>query len=67
MIENWRNAWKFHSVWVAVFWTAVSALYMALPAFAGMISPFAFAGLCVFMGLLLLFARLTKQPGVADD
>jgi hypothetical protein len=63
-IAHWRAIW---SVRLAISWAVVSGAYMALPAFSGLVSPFAFAALCIGFSLAMLFARLTHQPGIHDD
>lgn len=61
---DWRNAHKLFSMQVTFFWTVVTALYMALPAFTALVSPWTFLGLCIFFGVLIMVARMTNQPGV---
>lgn len=61
---DWRVAHKLWSVRIAVLWTVISGLYMALPAFQDLMPPFYFALLCVVGGLLILVGRLTNQPGL---
>ena len=68
MINDWmrilKRAW---SIRVALFWGAMSGAYSALPAFQGAVAPGLFAGLSVFFSVLMVAARLTKQPGATDD
>jgi hypothetical protein len=64
LVSNWRQAHKFATVWIALFWGAVSGAYYALPAFYESIDRFDFALLCIGMSLLLVVARITHQPGV---
>jgi membrane protein YdbS with pleckstrin-like domain len=59
----WKELW---TVQIAVFWAVVCGFYMALPAFVSYVPPWVFAGLCCFVCLLILFARLTNQPGLPD-
>lgn len=63
LIPDWKNAHKFFSVQVSIFWGIVSGAYVALPAFQGMLSPVGFGLLCVVMSVALVLARLTNQPG----
>lgn len=65
-VDNWRVAHKLWSVRIAIFWSIFSGLWVALPAFQGVISPIYFALLCIGFTLTLLFARLTHQPGLED-
>ena len=64
LIPEWRIAHRLWSVRIAVFWTLISSLYMALPAFVDLVPPWAFAALCIAFGLAILGARLTHQPGL---
>jgi hypothetical protein len=61
---EWRQAHKLWSVQLSVFWAVVGGLWVAVPVFQGMVTPFVFVCLCVGMSLLILFARLTNQPGL---
>ncbi len=64
---DWRKVFRFHSTMVAIFWAAVSGLYIALPAFQSWLRPIPFAILCMLFPVALLIARLTKQTGLDKD
>ena len=64
VIWNWRKAPQFHTIQLSVFWGALSGVYMALPAFAGTMSPRLFAGACIGLSVVMVVARLTHQPGL---
>lgn len=61
---DYKVAQKLWSIRVALFWAAFAGAFMALPAFQDWVSPFWFAGLCMFGSLTICVARLTKQPGL---
>lgn len=64
LIPNWRQAHKLRTVQVAVFWTVVFALWSSLPAFTYLIPVHYFLIANMVFALAVLYARLTKQPGV---
>jgi hypothetical protein len=67
LIDDWRtDALRFWSVRLALFWGALSGLFLVWPAFANVIPLWAFAGLSIVMSAALAVARLTKQPGMDD-
>jgi hypothetical protein len=59
----WHRLW---SVRIAIFWAILGGLWVALPAFQVYIHPVVFAVICVGFSLAILFARVTKQPGLPD-
>src|ERR1035437_3064175 len=63
LVPNWRCWHRWWSIRIALFWAAMSGLYMGLAAFYNVIPPFWYAGICVFMSISLVVARLTSQPG----
>jgi hypothetical protein len=66
-IEGWRTeALKLHSIQISLFWGAVSGLLLVWPAFASAVPLWVYASASIFMCMALGYARLTKQPGVAD-
>ena len=64
LVANWRQWHRLWSVRIAIFWTVIEAVYTAFPAFQDTMPPWVFLCACVFISLLLLFARLTHQPGL---
>ena len=64
LVDDWRLAPRMWSVRLAIVWAIVSGLWVALPAFQGLVSPGWFAFLCVGFSLAILAARLTHQPGL---
>lgn len=66
LIPEWRIAHKLWSVRLSIAWAIVAGLWVALPAFQGMVKPVPFALLCVGFSLSILFARLTNQPGLPN-
>lgn len=61
---DWKIAHKLWSVRIAVFWTVLSSLWIALPSFQGMVDPYVFACISVGFGVAMLAGRLTNQPGL---
>jgi hypothetical protein len=62
---DWKVAHKLWSVRVALFWAAMSGLWVAFPAFQGFVSPVQFALLSITFSLIMCIARLTNQPGLS--
>jgi hypothetical protein len=67
LIEDWRRvALRLWSIRLALLWAAVAGLYAALPAFMDVLPPGVFAVLSVLASMLIVGARLTKQPGLDE-
>ncbi len=64
LIPEWRLAHRFWSVRIAIFWSIVAGLYVALPAFYGFVSPVTFALISIGFSVAICIARLTHQPGL---
>ena len=63
LINDWRSAGKFWSLWVAAFWGAVGGAILILPAFIGVINPWVLGIVMLVMSASFAVARLLKQPG----
>lgn len=64
LIDDWRRELlRLWSIRVAVFWGAVSGLFVVWPELGSVIPLPWFAALSVVMSTALTIARLTKQPG----
>lgn len=49
---------------MAFVWGAVSGLWAALPAFQGLVDPYWFAIINIAVSIVIVIARITKQPGM---
>jgi hypothetical protein len=72
LIDDWRTEWRrLWSVRVAIFWGAFSGLVSILPVF-GVLVPNRWQALAFFavfnslMCVVLVLARLAKQPGTEE-
>lgn len=66
LIEDWHKL-LFRS-WtnrIALFWGGVCGLYAAWPALQYSVPPILFALASVLMCMGIVYARVTKQPGVS--
>lgn len=59
-----HKAWSFR---FAVLTAALCGLWMAMPAFQGLLPPVQFAGVCMGLSVAICFARMTGQRGFPDD
>lgn len=66
-VSNWRQAHKFRSLWLALFTSALSGAWIALPAFQYVLPPIRFAEMCVLLGLIIGVVRLVRQSNIDDD
>lgn len=64
LVPEWRLAHLLWSVRIAIFWTALAGLWIALPAFQDYFDPIHFAILSVVCSVSIGVARLTHQPGL---
>ena len=64
LVPEWRLAHRLWSVRIAIFWSLVSGLWVAWPAFQYYVTPLPFAISCMIFSLVMLGARLTHQPGL---
>jgi len=62
---DWRSAHKMWSVRISLFWAGLSGLWVALPAFQGVVDPFVFVILCIVVSMVVCIARLTNQQGLS--
>lgn len=60
MIENWKDAWRMHSVQVAAVIAAVAGLESFLPKLEGVIPSWAFA----VLSIAVVVARVIRQPSL---
>lgn len=61
LIENWQQAWKLHSVQMAVVLIVANALIGFLPALEGQITPWVYALLNSIGGALIAALRVIQQ------
>lgn len=61
---EWRDAHRLWSVQIALFWSALSGMWAAWPAFQGIVPLPWFVGICIAFPMVLTLARLAKQPGL---
>lgn len=66
-IPNWKKLHKFYSTWVAVFWMGLNMLYGTFWTLQELLPTWLFLTINFGMFGALLWARVTKQPGVSDD
>lgn len=67
LIENWQQAWKLHSVQMAVVLIVANALIGFLPALEGQITPWIYALLNSIGGALVAVLRVLQQTNVEDE
>lgn len=72
LIENWKQGWKFYSVWLFAIVAAMPDLYMAVVAMGWLDSPGVPAQLVWTLrglGVVGVFARFISQtkPKAGDD
>ena len=61
--KSWRDISRLWSIRIAVFWGAVSGLFVVWPAFQDALPRPYFAVLSILMSVALVIARITKQTG----
>lgn len=61
---QWRDWHKLWSIRLAIFNAMLSGLWVALPAFSALVPPVWFALACMSLSVMIVIARVTKQPGV---
>ncbi|MCY1391428.1 hypothetical protein D3C76_966670 [compost metagenome] len=63
LIENWRQAWRFYSVQLAMLIAVLGLLQIeVLPLLREQMSPAVYAWLNVALALVLGIVRLVQQP-----
>ena len=67
LINNWQQAWKLHSVQMAVFLIIANALVGFLPALEGQISPWLYALLNTIGGVLVAVLRVIQQSNIEGN
>ena len=67
LIQNWQQAWKLHSVQMAVVLIVANALIGFLPALEGQITPWIYALLNSIGGALVAVLRVLQQTNVEDE
>ena len=63
MVSDWKQAWKWLSIHVAVIIALVNAGVALLPQFQGMLTPSQYAYANAVLGVAVVVARLINQPG----
>jgi hypothetical protein len=67
-IPRWRKELlRLWSVRMALLLAATNGLYVAWPAFQETMSPITFAGISIFLSMMIVVLRLIKQKDVTDD
>lgn len=66
LIPDWKKAPKFLSVQFALAGAVVSGLWVALPAFQGILPPAYFAASCVGCSVIAIVLRLINQEISGD-
>jgi hypothetical protein len=64
LIDNWKT--EIHRLWtirIGLFFGALNGFVLGLAAFTDVFNPWLFMALNVFGWVLLVGARITKQPG----
>lgn len=67
LINNWQQAWKLHSVQMAVFLIIANALVGFLPALEGQISPWVYALLNSVGGAIVAVLRIIQQTNIEGE
>jgi hypothetical protein len=62
MVPDWKDAWKWLSVHVAIVIAVVNAAQIILPQFQGLLPPDAFTWINAGLGVAVIVARLIPQP-----
>lgn len=61
MVENWKDAWKWLSVHVALVIAVVNAAQVMLPQFQALLPPDTFTWINAGLGVAVIVARLIPQ------
>jgi hypothetical protein len=61
LIDDWRRAWKFLSVWIAALAGTALELYEQVPQFKAYISDNVFHHLMTALVVCIIIGRLVKQ------
>ena len=61
MISNWKDAWKWLSVHVAVIISLVNVAQTLLPQFQALLTPTQFAAINAALGVAVIIARVIPQ------
>ena len=64
LIDDWRNAHKFATTWVAAFWGMMGAGLSVLPFLINMDNIWWLGPLILFIAATVAIARFTRQPGL---
>ena len=64
LIDNWRDAAKFHSVRVAGLWGLVCGVIIIWPAFQELVPLWLFALVGLAAAVAVCVGRVTHQPGL---
>lgn len=62
IVENWRSAWKFISVQIAVIAAAVQGAVLAFPAVKDYLSDTAVHAVGLLLLVSIVVGRLVQQP-----
>jgi hypothetical protein len=63
---EWRIAHRLRSVQIALFWSVLGGLWVALPSFQQYLTPFHMMFISVGFSVAIMFARFTGQKGLPD-
>ena len=59
--QFWHKLW---SVRISLLGAAFTGIWAALPSFQVLLHPVVFAGVCVFISIAVVVARLLDQPSI---
>ena len=66
LIDNWRDAWRFSSVWAMTAATAIQGAWIALPLdLRTTLPPWLPQTIAIALLLLGIFARIVKQKNLS--
>jgi len=66
LIDNWQQAWKLHSVQMAIALIIANAAFGFIPALEGQLTPWVYALLNSLGGALVAVLRVLQQFKVSE-
>lgn len=61
LIDNWKKAWRFTSVQVALLLSILATLQASLPDLQSLFAPTTYALINLGLGIAVIIARVVKQ------
>lgn len=61
LIDNWKKAWKFTSVQVAMLLSILATVQASMPDLQAMFAPTTYALINLGLGIAVIIARVVKQ------